>query len=74
MDNNGKFEIRCLFRDSHISGVFIDDKGIAIASYEQMLSNDTANISFACWGLESLYQKVCKTLCGELIDGSWCSK
>ena len=79
-DTNGKFEIRCLLLTATdaprgVDGrIFIDDN--AVVSYELYL--DKAELSspaiFGCWGGNTLYQKVCKTLCGELRDGTWCMK
>ncbi|MBO7238336.1 MAG: prepilin-type N-terminal cleavage/methylation domain-containing protein [Elusimicrobiaceae bacterium] len=78
-DNNNKFYIQCL-RESvenpvAIVGIFVNSSGSLLATYEQYVETVDTDATFGCWGKKtSVYQKVCKNLCGELQDDTWCAK
>ncbi len=75
-DNNGKFAIRCLSTSGKAISGILRLNGRNIASYELYLDKVelSSPATFGCWGGNALYKKVCTTLCGELIDGTWCMK
>ncbi len=76
-ENNGKFIINCFSEfdvtEKIAGGLF--EEGEQVATYSQFLDHPTHRTEniFSCWG-NSLYRKVCKTLCGELRTDGWCSR
>ena len=78
MQVDDKFAIQCIRYNGEIpaavTGRVISSTAGTIASYEQYFKQYTTAYSFGCSGKTSIYLKVCKTLCGELQDGSWCAK
>ena len=75
-DNNGKFLIACLSPSGKAAAGQLRNDGKFVASFERYLDRVTLSspATFGCLGENALYQKICKTLCGELRDGTWCMK
>ncbi len=75
--SDSKLGIKCLRSSGGnpvaVTGYIWNSSGGADASYEHYLRDVSTDI-FGCMGANDTYKKVCKTLCGELQDGTWCSK
>ncbi len=80
--DNKNFVLHCLTLNSKGEPKGVDGNLLAnnvpIGAYELYLDNHaelSGSYTFGCWGEKnSLYTRVCKTLCGELQDDTWCAQ
>ncbi len=79
-DKTNRFRIMCLRANGDdvpvaVTGYLVDASGNTLASYEHYFNTYPISKVFGCMGANSVYQKVCKSLCGEeLQNGTWCNK